>query len=54
MISIPLASWLIVILAAALGALLNWIAKRLGAVDWVVIFVTLLTFGVILLFARIS
>lgn len=54
MINIPLASWLLVIVAAALGALLHWIARRLGAVEWVVIFVTLLTFGVVLLFAHIT
>lgn len=52
--TIPLSSWIIVILAAALGTLARWIGQHFQWKDWFCFFLGLLVFGIVLLFVHIS
>lgn len=53
-INIPLTAILLVAVAAALGAVVWIVAKRLGASEWLTVFLALLVFGLILIFGHIS
>jgi hypothetical protein len=52
--TIPLTSWIIVIIAAALGTLARWLGQKVAWPDWLCFFLGLLVFGIVLLFVKIT
>lgn len=53
-ITIPLTAVLLVLVAAALGAFVRWLAARLSAAPWLCDFAMLFAFGLILLFGKVT